>query len=210
MLRLILGRSGFGKTEYLRRTIADMARAGDDKLLVMVPDQITFETETAFLDLLGPADAGRVLVLGFSRLCDYVFEATGNRFSSFADEGVRNLVMSLALEQVADRLTIFEKRAGSRDLREIMLSVVKEYKKCSLTGDTLRAAAEAVEDETLAKKLTDSALVYDAYNAIMEQSYMDPLDSLTKVGELLVSANIVSISESVLLQVILLSAAVRA
>ena len=185
MLRLILGRSGFGKTEYLRRTIADMARAGDDKLLVMVPDQITFETETAFLDLLGPADAGRVLVLGFSRLCDYVFEATGNRFSSFADEGVRNLVMSLALEQVADRLTIFEKRAGSRDLREIMLSVVKEYKKCSLTGDTLRAAAEAVEDETLAKKLTDSALVYDAYNAIMEQSYMDPLDSLTKVGELL-------------------------
>lgn len=185
MLRFVLGRSGFGKTEYLRRTVADMARAGDDKLLFIVPDQITFETETAFLDLLGPADAGRVLVLGFSRLSDYVFEATGNRFSSFADEGIRNLVISLALEQVADGLTIFEKRSTSRDLCEIMLSAVKEYKKCSLSSDVIRRAAEAVGDETLSKKLSDTALVYDAYNAIMERSYMDPLDSLTKVSELL-------------------------
>ena len=185
MLRFVLGRSGFGKTEYLRQLIADKARAGEDKLLFLVPDQITFEAETAFLDLLGPADAGRVLVLGFSRMSDYVFEATGNRFASFADEGIRNLVMSLALEQVADRLTIFEKRAASRDLCEIMLSAVKEYKKCSLTSETLLRAADEVGDETLSKKLTDTALVYDAYNAIMEQSYMDPLDSLTKVAVLL-------------------------
>ncbi len=185
MLRFVLGRSGFGKTEYLRRMMADLARAGNDKLLVIVPDQITFETETAFLDLLGARMADRVLVLGFSRLSDYVFEATGNRFSTFADEGVRNLVMSLALEQVGDGLTIFGKRSSSRDLCEIMLSAVKEYKKCSLSSDTLREVAESVGDETLRKKLADSALVYDAYNAIMEQSYMDPLDSLTKVSELL-------------------------
>ena len=185
MLRFVLGRSGFGKTEYLRKLIAEKARSGEERLLFLVPDQITFETETAFLDLLGPADAGRVTVLGFSRLSDYVFEITGNRFSTFADEGIRNLVMSLALEQVADRLTIFEKRSSSRDLCEIMLSAVKEYKKCSLSSDVLRNAADMVEDETLSKKLCDSALVYDAYNAIMEQSYMDPLDSLTKVAELL-------------------------
>ena len=187
MLRFVLGRSGFGKTEYLRREIAGRARSGEDKLLFLVPDQITFETETAFLDLLGPADAGRVLVLGFSRLSDYVFEATGNRFSSFADEGVRNLVISLALEQVADRLTVFEKRSTSRDLCDIMLSAVKEYKKCSLSSETLLAAADAVDDEILSKKLRDSALVYDAYNAIMEQSYMDPLDSLTKAAQILES-----------------------
>lgn len=185
MLRFVLGRSGFGKTEYLRQLIAEKARSGEEGLLFLVPDQITFETETAFLDLLGPADAGRVTVLGFSRLSDYVFEMTGHRFSTFADEGVRNLVMSLALEQVADRLTIFEKRSSSRDLCEIMLSAVKEYKKCALSSDVLRNAADMVEDETLSKKLMDSALVYDAYNAIMEQSYMDPLDSLTKVAELL-------------------------
>lgn len=185
MLHFVLGRSGYGKTEYLRRLFADRARDGEEKLLFLVPDQISFETEAAFLDLLGPALSQRISVLGFSRLCDYVFEATGNRFSSFADDGVRHMVMSLALEQVGDRLTVFDKRADSADTRELMLSAVKEYKKCAISSDTLRAAADAADDATLSGKLRDTALVYDTYNAIMERSYMDPLDSLTKVAQLL-------------------------
>ena len=95
MLRFVLGRSGYGKTEYLRRRFAELARGGNDKLLFIVPDQISFETEAAFLDILGPSLSRNILVLGFSRLCDHVFEATGNRFASFADDGTRNMVISL-------------------------------------------------------------------------------------------------------------------
>ncbi|WP_407383786.1 PD-(D/E)XK nuclease family protein [Ruminococcus sp.] len=185
MLHFVLGRSGCGKSEYLRRKFAELARGGEEKLLFLVPDQISFETEARFLDLLGPALSRRILVLGFSRLCDYVFERTGNRFSSFADDGIRHLVMSLALEQVGDSLTVFGARADAEDTREMMLSAVKEYKKCALSAETLRRAAQDVQDDTLRGKLNDTALVYDAYQAIMERSYMDPLDSLTKVGELL-------------------------
>ncbi|MBQ9679098.1 MAG: PD-(D/E)XK nuclease family protein [Ruminococcus sp.] len=185
MLRFILGRSGYGKSEYLRRRFADLAGAGETKLLFLVPDQISFETEAALLNMLGPALSRNILVLGFSRLCDYVFEATGNRYAAFADDGVRHLMMSLALEQVRDRLTVFDKRSDASDTRELMLSAVKEYKKCAISSDTLRKAAEAVGDDTLRGKLNDTALVYDAYNAVMERSYMDPLDSLTKVYELL-------------------------
>ena len=185
MLHFVLGRSGFGKSEYLRRMFADLARAGEDKLLFIVPDQITFEYETAFLDLLGPQLSQRVAVLGFSRLCDRVFEQTGHRFAAFADEGVRNMVMSMALEQVSDRLTVFARRSTSRDMCEVMLAAVKEYKKCAITSADLRAAAERTEDETLRGKLNDTALAYDAYNAVMAHSYMDPLDSLTKLSEIL-------------------------
>ena len=185
MLHFVLGRSGYGKSEYLRRLFADLAHGGEDKLIFIVPDQITFEYETAFLDLLGPAVSQRILVLGFSRLCDYVFELTGHRFASFADEGVRNMVMSMALEQVSDGLTVFSRRSTSRDLCEVMLDAVKEYKKCAITSADLRDAAENTDDETLRGKLLDTALAYDAYRAIMERSYMDPLDSLTKLGEIL-------------------------
>ena len=185
MIRLVLGRSGFGKSEYLKRLFADKARSGDEKLLFIVPDQITFEYETAFLDLLGPALSQRILVLGFSRMCDYVFELTGHRFSSFADEGVRNMVMSMALEQSADGLTIFGRRASSRDVCDLMLSAVKEYKRCAVSSADLRSAAEIVTDDTLRSKLNDTALVYDAYNALMERSYIDPLDSLAKLSEIL-------------------------
>ena len=187
MLRFILGRSGYGKSEYLRQTFADLARAGNSKLLFLVPDQISFETEAAFLELLGPALSRNILVLGFSRLCDTVFEATGNRYATFADDGIRHLMMSLALEQTADRLTVFNKRPDSADTRELMLTAIKEYKKCAISADMLLDTAAATEDETLRGKLNDTALVYDAYNAIMERSYMDPLDSLTKVHTLLLT-----------------------
>ena len=185
MLRFVLGRSGYGKSEYLRRLFADRAREGDGKLLFIVPDQISFETEAAFLDMLGPSLSREILVLGFSRLCDYVFEATGNRFLSFADDGIRNMVISLAIEQVKDGLKVFDRRSDTPDTREIMLSAVKEYKKCSIDSAALYRTAEAMEDDSLSGKLADTALIYDAYNAIMERSYMDPLDSLTKVAHLL-------------------------
>ena len=184
MLRFVLGRSGYGKTEYLRRHFADLAKNGDDKLLFIVPDQISFETEETFLDLLGPSVSRRISVLGFSRLCDYVFEATGNRFATFADEGVRHMIMSLALEQVRDGLTVFDK-GDSAGTRELLLNAVKEYKKCAIGSAELLDAAEKCGDDTLSAKLRDTALVYDAYDAIMAQSYMDPLDSLTKVRDLL-------------------------
>ena len=185
MLRFVLGRSGFGKSGYLKELFAEKARAGGERLLFIVPDQITFEYETAFLDMLGPAASQRILVLGFSRMCDYVFELTGHRFAQFADEGVRNMVMSMALEQASDGLTVFGRRSTSRDVCELMISAVAEYKRCALTSADLRTAAENVEDETLKNKLNDTALVYDAYNALMERSYIDPLDSLTKLSEIL-------------------------
>ena len=185
MLRFILGRSGYGKTEYLRSMLADMAREGEERLLMLVPDQISFETETAFLDLLGPALCSRIRVLGFSRLCDYVFELTGSRTATFADDGVRHVVMSLALEQVSDSLDLFKKRASAFDLCDLMLTAVKEYKKCAITSDMLRECAGRCSDETLQKKLIETALVYDAYDALMARSYMDPLDSLTRVSKLL-------------------------
>ena len=185
MLRFVLGRSGYGKSEYMRRHFAQLAKDGEEKLLFIVPDQISFETEARFLDLLGPALSRNILVLGFSRLCDYVFDMTGNRFATFADDGVRHLMMSLALEQVSDQLTVFNKRANASDTRELMLSAVKEYKKCAISCDDLREAAQGAQDDHLRGKLEDTALVYDAYNAVMERSYMDPLDSLSKVCELL-------------------------
>ncbi|MBQ3417358.1 MAG: PD-(D/E)XK nuclease family protein [Ruminococcus sp.] len=183
MLRFVLGRCGTGKSEYLKNYLAALAKAGEEKLLFIVPDQKSFETEAAFLSLLGPSLAGNIMVLGFSRLCDYVFEHIGSRFASFADEGVRHVVMSLALEEVAPSLSLFSKRASKLDLCELMLSAVKEYKQCGISAGMLEETARRSNNETLSKKLSESALVYEAYNALMEKSYLDPLDSLTKAAD---------------------------
>ena len=44
MLRFVLGRSGTGKTQYLNKLFTDFAKSGSEKLLMIVPDQSSFET----------------------------------------------------------------------------------------------------------------------------------------------------------------------
>lgn len=53
MLQFILGRSGFGKTSYIYGKIKEMVLSGNDKIIMLVPDQSTFETEKALFELLG-------------------------------------------------------------------------------------------------------------------------------------------------------------
>ncbi len=185
MLHFVLGTSGCGKTKYLYDIMSEKASSGDDKLMFIVPDQASFNTEKAFLDILGPKMSRNIKVFGFSRLCDYVFEQTGNRFLSFCDEGVRNVVMSIAIEQVGEKLELFSKRANKTDLTELMLNSIKEYKKCSITSSMLYEVADKVEDETLSKKLFETALLYDTYDAILSKSYIDPLDSITHIVNVL-------------------------
>lgn len=185
MLHFVLGTTGVSKTEYLYDYFCKLANDGNKKLMFIVPDQYSFNTEKAFLELLGPMLSRNIKVFGFSRLCDYVFEQTGNRFMNFADEGVRNVVMNVAIEQVCDQLDLFSKRATATDLTTLMLNSIKEYKKCSITSSMLYEVADKVGDTTLSKKLYETALLYDTYDAILSKSYIDPLDSVTKVCDVL-------------------------
>lgn len=190
MLNFVLGTAGCGKTKYLYDIMCDKARLGEEKLMFIVPDQASFNTEKAFLEELGPMLSRNIKVFGFSRLCDYVFEQIGNRFLNFADEGNRNVVMSVAIEQVGDKLELFSKRANKTDLTQLMLNSVKEYKKCSITSAMLYDVAEKVSDDTLSKKLFETALVYDTYDAVLSKSYIDPLDSVTHIAKILSENNL--------------------
>ncbi len=190
MLNFVLGTSGVSKTKYLYDKFCELAKNGDKKLMFIVPDQSSFATEKAFLQMLGPKLSREIKVFGFSRLCDFVFEKTGNRFMSFADEGIRNVVMNVAIEQVSDKLDLFSKRATATDLTELMLNSIKEYKKCSISSAMLYQVSEKVSDDTLSKKLYETALLYDTYNAILSKSYIDPLDSLTHISKAIEETNL--------------------
>ena len=69
MLQFILGRSGFGKTSYIYNKIKDMVSSGEDKIIMLVPDQSTFETEKSLFELLGAKNSKSVNVFGFLSFC---------------------------------------------------------------------------------------------------------------------------------------------
>ena len=77
MLQFILGRAGSGKTEYIRRMLADHSLAGKGGCVLLVPEQYSFETEKAMLRLAGPQRANAVQIYSFTRLAETVFRREG-------------------------------------------------------------------------------------------------------------------------------------
>lgn len=185
MLHLIYGGSGSGKTTEAVNILTDLCKKGETKLLMLVPDQSSFETETVFLDKLGAKLGRNVFVFGFSRLCEYVFDVTGNTPQNVIDDGVRKIILSKALEEVQDSLEMFSGGKTRKSVLDIMLHSLKECKKDNIRTDMLNAAAKNIENQTLCKKVNETALVLDAYDALLAQTYIDPIDNLNRVSDII-------------------------
>lgn len=184
MLRFILGKSGTGKTALIYDKIAELVDDGNDKILMLVPDQSSFETEKAFLNILGAKNSKNVFVAGFSKLCRYVFEKTGNIPKNVLDNGTRGVIMNLALEQLTEKLSLL-KAKNSKGICDVLLQTLADCKKNNISTDKLRQSAMKIEDGTLKTKLNETALVLDTFDAIVAQSYIDPLDDLTRLADIL-------------------------
>lgn len=71
-----------------------------------------------------------------------------------------------------------------------MLQTVSDLKKSSVTSDELRSASMLVCDETLKTKLNETALISDTFDALVSQSYIDPMDDLTRLNDILLKNNV--------------------
>ena len=189
MLHFILGRAGSGKTHTARKMLKDLARDGTEKLMLLVPEQYSFESERAMLRLLGAADAQRVQIFSFTRLADAVFREYGGIAGRRLDDGGKSILMSLALEEMQDQLPLFGRHSQTPELLQRMLSASAEMKLCEIFPDELAAAADAMEDGTLKEKTKEISLVLSCYDALVERSYLDPLDDLTRVRKTLLARN---------------------
>lgn len=184
MLQFILGRSGSGKTAKIYEMIKEATVNGSDKIIMLVPDQSTFETEKAILDILGAKKSAKVKVTGFSGICRYAFEQCAKYRKNAIDNGTRGVLMNLALDQLADKLTMFKNKR--RSVAEIMLNTMTDCKNNNITPDRLREASARLGDSTLKTKLSETALTLETFDALVSQSYIDPLDDLTELYSILI------------------------
>ncbi len=183
MIQFIAGRSGSGKTEEIYRRI--QAEQQPEKVILLVPDQSSFQNERKILNRLGAKDAAKIRVFGLKRLYEHLEEQY--RFSSGKriDDGAKAVLMSLAAASVSDRLKLYGGRAKKADFAALMLETVNEYKSCAISPEQLTETAAKIEDDHFRQKLTESAAVYAAYDALLYQAYADPEDDMERLYQIL-------------------------
>lgn len=189
MLQFILGKSGTGKTTCIYEKISELVKNGNDKIIMLVPDMSTFETEKALLNLLGAHLSKNIKVFGFTRICRYVFDKTLCPTKNVIDSGTRGVIMNIAIEQLTDKLKLL-KTKNTKSLTDTMLQTLSDCKKNSVSTKNMYEVSKNVKNETLKSKLYETALILDTYDAILSQSYVDPLDDLTRLYNILCENNI--------------------
>ncbi|MGN1417811.1 MAG: PD-(D/E)XK nuclease family protein [Acutalibacteraceae bacterium] len=185
MLHFITGRVGSGKTTYLHSLLADLVKEKNEKVLLIVPKQFTFESDIGILDALGPKDACNVEVLSFSRLADTVLKTCRGLNKPPLTDGADAVIMSLALESINDKLHFFSKHSSNMSFVKKMLSQVADFKKNAVTPTQLGLAAGFLPDGILKEKVLETALIYDTYNTVCEKSFYDEKDLLLHVYNIL-------------------------
>ena len=184
MLRLILGPAGSGKTSFVMGEIAARAQKGERGMIMVVPEQYSFEAERELVRMGGNSAALHAEVLSFSRLAARVAQEKGNGGRVPVDGGGRLLCMSLALEQVGQLLEVYGEARHKAELLSSLLNAVTELKTANVSADVLYIAAEKAEPG-LSAKLRDLAVCLEAYDAVIANGKADPADTLLRLVETL-------------------------
>ncbi len=184
MMQLILGRSGSGKTKYLLDDTAALARAGA-AVVLLVPEQFSFETERAILRLLGPRDMARVEVLSFTRLVDSFRRAYGGGGLEPVGEAERALLMSRAVDAVSDSLEVYAKSADSPEFVRELIALSARCRQSGVRPERLRSVAGELESGLLKDKSHELSLILEAYDTLVSTQYTEPLDALDRLASAL-------------------------
>lgn len=183
MFRLVLGRSGAGKSEKLLHGAAQSARDGK-QVLLLVPEQFSFATERKMLALVHGRQLLNVSVLSFSRLCENIFRSMGGIAGKRLTDVARLVLMKLAVQETADRLVLYTRQSSRTDFLNTMLQTIDELKSSGAYPQRLESMLSQLDEGQLGAKLADITAIYQVYQGIVERNYQDPLDDIAKAVEL--------------------------
>lgn len=180
MLQFIFGRAASGKSTLMYERLRECVDSGR-KTVFIVPEQFSFETEKNVLRLLGDKNAASVSVMSFNRLCDEVERTVGGMCGRQLTDASKLILLNRAMRDCAPQLSYWKKYIRYQGFACSMLDSIEEFKLNFVMPQDLLVAADKTDNPSLAAKLRDISLIYDMYNAIIEERFIDPSDRLTKL-----------------------------
>ncbi len=154
--------------EVLRQNLAGDAAAQ----IVVVPKQLTLQTERMLLEELDLPGSFRLQVLSPERLCGRVFEAAGQPAGVRVDERGRVMLVRAAARQVDERLALYRGAVNRRGFADRCARQLELIRQAGLTPAALFACAEAAEG-MLRMKLDDLGVILEAYEALIDGRFQD-------------------------------------
>lgn len=192
MINFIYGRSSNAKLRQITEMIADDHKNGIRSFLI-VPEQFSVHSERHMLRALPPSAQLTLEILNFSRLYDRVCREYGGIEYNYVTKPLKYVMMWQNLRELKPLLSVYGKFVSdSTSLCDMMLMAVSEFKSCGIKAQELESLAKNLGDTPLANKLLDLSTIYSSYNFLIERSFCDSADDISKLNDKLSEHNFFS------------------
>ena len=187
-LKLILGNSGSGKTEYMYEQVVRAAEADMRKTyLVVVPEQFTMQTQRKLVDLSTNHAIMNIDVLSFQRLAYRIFDELGKTDIKILEETGKNLVLRKLSQEQEDNLTVLRGNMHRMGYIGEVKSFISELMQYNISPNQLEESIlEERFSKSLSAKLKDISVMYRGFTEYLEGNYItqeELLHVLIRVAE---------------------------
>lgn len=189
-LQFVIGRSGSGKSSHILERISTKLREDPSgpPIILLAPEQGTFQIEQAIVQAPGIKGSVRVQVLGFRRLALRVMQETGgSALVPISEEGKKMLLYKILRRRKED-LRLYGHGSDQLGLIDRINTLYTELKKYnadfSRLDEHLRLLEGSQGESPLLKdKLHDLSLLYREFDEELSRLYIDAEDHVIKLAE---------------------------
>lgn len=185
-LRFILGRAGTGKTrtclENIRKALIEDPNG--PPIILLVPDQATFQMEHMLINMPGLRGFARAQVLSFQRLAGRVLNEVGGGGRKQIRELGKVMALRSLIHENRDSLRLFASASKQYGFAACLSSTLKEMSMYNVSLPDLEKARDELVDKGLGDipvtlKLNDLIILTKAYHEYLGDKYLDPDEYLT-------------------------------
>jgi len=177
-VRFILGRSGTGKTSYCKKAIVQALLDKEDshQLILLVPEQATYQGERAILSDNRIKGYHRLNILSFDRL-QFMLLGKNAAKATLSRIG-RQMIVQRLLQENKDRLQVFGSAAGRIGTSAAIAQTIVELHRYGRGTQDIDGFIDTLEkydsDSVTALKFKDIALIYKEYLKTVRGKFIDP------------------------------------
>lgn len=172
MLNIYYGRENIDKDRFIFDSVSG-------RTLLLVPDQFTLQAERNAFNYLGVNGLMDLEVISPSRLGLRVLKEVGGEKISRLDKYGRHMLISKIIAEEKDQMEVFRGMETKTSFIELVNNFISEMKQYNTSLEVLpEILGKLDKDSMLYKKLKDMQDVYEKYEAVISEKYIDTEDYL--------------------------------
>lgn len=174
-MNLILGRKGTGKSRIIYNQIKKCIEKGEDGLILIVPEQFTFQAERELIEVLDSPGILDVEVLSFSRLMSRLMEEVGGATKVKLSSTGKHMALQKSLLDRQEELSIYRGMVRKSGFIHEVQDMIANLKKKMICEEDLKEILEndLQGHQMLSRKLKDITTLMESYNHWLGEEYLD-------------------------------------